>query len=70
MSSVTTQKLEKKPVKFSNLLLGAGLNMFEVRFLFFFFLLITSGCSIVVFRGGDVSIEVKERCCRVEDFGM
>ena len=22
---------EKKPVKFSNLLLGAGLNMFEVR---------------------------------------
>jgi hypothetical protein len=23
-------KLEKKPVKFSNLLLGAGLNMFEV----------------------------------------
>jgi len=24
------QKLEKKPVKFSNLLLGAGLNMFEV----------------------------------------
>lgn len=24
-------KLEKKPVKFSNLLLGAGLNMFEVR---------------------------------------
>jgi hypothetical protein len=26
----TTQKLEKKPIKFSNLLLGAGLNMFEV----------------------------------------
>ena len=25
-----TAKLEKKPVKFSNLLLGAGLNMFEV----------------------------------------
>ncbi|KAF4123726.1 Mitochondrial carrier protein [Geosmithia morbida] len=25
-----SQKLEKKPVKFSNLLLGAGLNMFEV----------------------------------------
>jgi hypothetical protein len=24
------RKLEKKPVKFSNLLLGAGLNMFEV----------------------------------------
>jgi hypothetical protein len=24
------QKVEKKPVKFSNLLLGAGLNMFEV----------------------------------------
>ena len=24
------QTLEKKPVKFSNLLLGAGLNMFEV----------------------------------------
>jgi hypothetical protein len=23
-------KLEKKPIKFSNLLLGAGLNMFEV----------------------------------------
>ena len=23
-------RLEKKPVKFSNLLLGAGLNMFEV----------------------------------------
>jgi len=36
MSSVTgnavakVEKLEKKPVKFSNLLLGAGLNMFEV----------------------------------------
>ncbi|EMC96711.1 hypothetical protein BAUCODRAFT_34096 [Baudoinia panamericana UAMH 10762] len=27
---LSTQKLEKKPVKFSNLLLGAGLNMFEV----------------------------------------
>ena len=26
----TLEKLEKKPVKFSNLLLGAGLNMFEV----------------------------------------
>lgn len=26
----TVQKLEKKPIKFSNLLLGAGLNMFEV----------------------------------------
>ena len=26
----TKPKLEKKPVKFSNLLLGAGLNMFEV----------------------------------------
>ena len=25
-----TQEVEKKPVKFSNLLLGAGLNMFEV----------------------------------------
>lgn len=24
------QKLEKQPIKFSNLLLGAGLNMFEV----------------------------------------
>jgi hypothetical protein len=24
------QELEKKPIKFSNLLLGAGLNMFEV----------------------------------------
>jgi hypothetical protein len=23
------EKLEKKPIKFSNLLLGAGLNMFE-----------------------------------------
>ena len=36
MSAPTTvvtaepQKLEKPPVKFSNLLLGAGLNMFEV----------------------------------------
>ena len=28
--AVNTQTLEKKPVKFSNLLLGAGLNMFEV----------------------------------------
>jgi hypothetical protein len=27
---VPAQKLEKKPIKFSNLLLGAGLNMFEV----------------------------------------
>lgn len=25
-----TQQIEKKPVKFSNLLLGAGLNLFEV----------------------------------------
>jgi len=25
-----TNKLEKKPIKFSNLLLGAGLNLFEV----------------------------------------
>lgn len=24
------RKIEKKPIKFSNLLLGAGLNMFEV----------------------------------------
>lgn len=30
MSSTAPKKLEKKPVKFSNLLLGAGLNMFEV----------------------------------------
>ncbi|KAF1990895.1 mitochondrial carrier [Aulographum hederae CBS 113979] len=30
MSSPAPQHLEKKPVKFSNLLLGAGLNMFEV----------------------------------------
>src|SRR5262245_40731831 len=37
MSAVATsvpapapKKLEKKPIKFSNLLLGAGLNMFEV----------------------------------------
>jgi hypothetical protein len=35
MSTATPEKaaapqLEKKPVKFSNLLLGAGLNMFEV----------------------------------------
>lgn len=31
MSAVTeSPKLEKKPVKFSNLLLGSGLNMFEV----------------------------------------
>lgn len=29
-STPGTQKIEKKPVKFSNLLLGAGLNMFEV----------------------------------------
>ncbi|KAL9620283.1 MAG: hypothetical protein Q9160_005182 [Pyrenula sp. 1 TL-2023] len=29
-SSIPPKKLEKKPVKFSNLLLGAGLNMFEV----------------------------------------
>jgi hypothetical protein len=29
-TSASTNKLEKKPVKFSNLLLGAGLNMFEV----------------------------------------
>lgn len=28
--SVGEKKLEKKPVKFSNLLLGAGLNLFEV----------------------------------------
>lgn len=27
---VPEKKLEKKPIKFSNLLLGAGLNMFEV----------------------------------------
>jgi hypothetical protein len=27
---VGEKKLEKKPIKFSNLLLGAGLNMFEV----------------------------------------
>ncbi|KAI0137345.1 mitochondrial carrier domain-containing protein [Xylariales sp. AK1849] len=30
MPPLTGDKLEKKPVKFSNLLLGAGLNMFEV----------------------------------------
>jgi hypothetical protein len=31
MSSITAPApLEKKPVKFSNLLLGAGLNLFEV----------------------------------------
>ncbi|KAI4212035.1 MAG: hypothetical protein LQ351_005217 [Letrouitia transgressa] len=30
IASVDPPKLEKKPVKFSNLLLGAGLNMFEV----------------------------------------
>lgn len=30
MSVQAPAKLEKKPVKFSNLLLGAGLNMFEV----------------------------------------
>jgi hypothetical protein len=29
-ASEPPQQLEKKPVKFSNLLLGAGLNMFEV----------------------------------------
>lgn len=29
-SPVSDKKLEKKPIKFSNLLLGAGLNMFEV----------------------------------------
>lgn len=29
-STPTGQTIEKKPVKFSNLLLGAGLNMFEV----------------------------------------
>jgi hypothetical protein len=29
-STPNTQTIEKKPVKFSNLLLGAGLNMFEV----------------------------------------
>ena len=29
-SPAPPKKLEKKPVKFSNLLLGAGLNMFEV----------------------------------------
>lgn len=30
VAAVSPPKLEKKPVKFSNLLLGAGLNMFEV----------------------------------------
>jgi hypothetical protein len=30
MPAVQPNKLEKKPIKFSNLLLGAGLNMFEV----------------------------------------
>jgi hypothetical protein len=29
-STPSVQTIEKKPVKFSNLLLGAGLNMFEV----------------------------------------
>lgn len=29
-STPGVEKIEKKPVKFSNLLLGAGLNMFEV----------------------------------------
>lgn len=29
-STPNAQTIEKKPVKFSNLLLGAGLNMFEV----------------------------------------
>ena len=28
--AVGEKKLEKKPIKFSNLLLGAGLNLFEV----------------------------------------
>lgn len=30
MPPLTENKLEKKPIKFSNLLLGAGLNLFEV----------------------------------------
>ena len=30
LPAMETKKLEKKPIKFSNLLLGAGLNMFEV----------------------------------------
>jgi hypothetical protein len=30
MPPLTEKKIEKKPIKFSNLLLGAGLNMFEV----------------------------------------
>lgn len=30
MDATTRPTIEKKPVKFSNLLLGAGLNMFEV----------------------------------------
>lgn len=30
VAPIAPSKLEKKPVKFSNLLLGAGLNMFEV----------------------------------------
>ncbi|KAI0143256.1 mitochondrial DNA replication protein YHM2 [Pestalotiopsis sp. NC0098] len=30
MPPLTEKKLEKKPIKFSNLLLGAGLNLFEV----------------------------------------
>ncbi|KAI0433278.1 mitochondrial dicarboxylate carrier protein [Xylaria sp. FL1042] len=30
MAPLTEKKLEKKPIKFSNLLLGAGLNLFEV----------------------------------------
>lgn len=30
LAPTPAQKIEKKPVKFSNLLLGAGLNMFEV----------------------------------------
>ena len=30
MPPLTEKKPEKKPIKFSNLLLGAGLNMFEV----------------------------------------
>ena len=30
MDAPTRPKLEKKPIKFSNLLVGAGMNMFEV----------------------------------------
>lgn len=29
-AAAPAQKLERKPIKFSNLLLGAGLNLFEV----------------------------------------